>query len=161
MASNTTFVSGAVLTAAQMNNLPWGVVTTTAGGTGTSGYVTRTAGNFTVSSTTADITGMTCTFTAAANTFYKISWIAYGQKDATAGWISVNVSDGANTVQQAVASNAVASGYVNCSGMAIVKPGAGSVTYKLRAACQSAGGTIYATTGGDACQMVIEMIGST
>lgn len=161
MASNTTFASGAILTAANMNNLPWGIVTTTAGGTSTVGYVNRTTGSFTASSTTADITGMTCTFTANANTFYKITWTAYGQKDAVAGWTSVNVSDGSNVVQQAVAVTSIATGYFNCSGMAIVRPGAGSVTYKLRAACQSSNSTIFASTSGDGCQMVIEMIGST
>ena len=48
MTANTTFVSGAILTAAQMNALPWGIVDTTAGGTSSRGFVNKTDANFTL-----------------------------------------------------------------------------------------------------------------
>jgi hypothetical protein len=58
---NTTFSSGAILTAAQMNALPWGIV---ALGTSTA------TDNFTVEETEITAT----TFTAVANRYYRISY---------------------------------------------------------------------------------------
>jgi hypothetical protein len=73
MPSNTTFTAGQVLTAAQMNNLPWGIVTATSGGTSGSGYVINTTGNVTIASGGGDVSGMTITFNALSSRIYKIS----------------------------------------------------------------------------------------
>jgi len=59
---NTTFTSGAILTAAQMNRLPWGIV----------GYAERTS-TVTVNTGTSDITGCSITFTANATRYYRIT----------------------------------------------------------------------------------------
>jgi hypothetical protein len=59
---NTTFTSGAILTAAQMNRLPWGIV----------GYADRTSA-VTVNTGTFDITGCTLTFTANSTRYYRIT----------------------------------------------------------------------------------------
>ena len=63
IAPNTTFVSGAILTAAQMNALPFGNV---ALATSTSSY--------TLTTSSAIATGMTVTFTAIANRNYKVTY---------------------------------------------------------------------------------------
>jgi len=63
IAPNTTFVANTVLTAAQMNALPFGVVA----------IKTETATNLTVTTTeTVSITAST--FTAIANRYYKITY---------------------------------------------------------------------------------------
>jgi hypothetical protein len=62
---NTTFVAGNVLTAAQQNNFPRGLM---------AAVVTNTTSQNGVSSETA-LTSMTITFTAEANRTYKASWI--------------------------------------------------------------------------------------
>jgi hypothetical protein len=61
---NTNFSSGAVLTAAQQNRFPRGVM---ARATSQTTYVLTT-------SNTVLVTGMSVTFTAVANRFYKITW---------------------------------------------------------------------------------------
>jgi hypothetical protein len=60
---NTDFVSGAVLTAAQQNRFPRGVM---ALATSTTSY--------TLTNSEVIATGMTVTFTAVANRYYRITW---------------------------------------------------------------------------------------
>jgi len=60
---NTDFSSGAVLTAAQQNRFPRGVMA----------LATSTT-NYTVTTSTAIATGMTVTFTAVANRYYKVTY---------------------------------------------------------------------------------------
>jgi len=60
---NTTFVSGAVFTAAQANQFPFGIVA----------KATSTT-NYTLTTTMTQTTGMTVTFTAIANRNYKITY---------------------------------------------------------------------------------------
>lgn len=60
---NTTFVSGAVFTAAQANQLPFGVC----------GLASSTA-NYTLTTTSTIATGMSLTFLPIANRLYKITY---------------------------------------------------------------------------------------
>ena len=62
MALNTDFTSGQILTAAQMNNLPRGIVSATIG----------TSGSASVSTETVILTSPS--FTAVANRYYRISY---------------------------------------------------------------------------------------
>lgn len=62
---NTTFVSGAVLTAAQQNNFPRGVMARS---------VSTTSYTLPLNPSLAIATGMTATFTAVANRFYRITY---------------------------------------------------------------------------------------
>jgi len=64
IAPNTTFVTGAILTAAQMNALPFGVVGTQ---TLTTNFAT------TAPNTTAQASGMTLTFTEISGRIYRIT----------------------------------------------------------------------------------------
>ena len=75
MTANTTFVSGAILTAAQMNALPWGVVDTTAGGTTSRGFVVKTSSfSIPIVGSIAQITDFTMTFTPVTGRLYKASY---------------------------------------------------------------------------------------
>ena len=64
IAPNTTFVSGAVLTAAQQNAFGFGVVA-----------LAKSTAAYTLTTSAAISTGMTVTFTAIANRNYKITYI--------------------------------------------------------------------------------------
>jgi hypothetical protein len=160
MASNTTFTSGAILTAAQMNALPWGIVTATAGGTSGAGYVARTAGNLTVTTSLADLTGMTITWTAQANTVYRVTWSCYGTKNTAAGYTAIYVADGTSTIQGASAMTVGAGENFNLSGSVIMIPAAGSVTAKLQGLAENNTSTVTASGGGNPCTLIVEKIGT-
>ena len=77
MTASTTYVSGAILTAANMNSLAWGIVDTTSGGTSSRGFVNKTDANFTlpIIGSIAQITGFTMTFTPVTGRLYKASYV--------------------------------------------------------------------------------------
>jgi hypothetical protein len=84
---NTTFVSGAILTAAQQNNFPRGVMA----------YSVYTGGNQGLTTTLTDVNGATGTFTAVANRAYKVTFQVYGAKNVSAGAVSLELTNGAGT----------------------------------------------------------------
>ena len=134
MAANTTFVSGAILTAAQMNALPWGIVDATAGGTSGRGFKNSSAGNFSLTSTLTDVTDMTVTFTPVTGRIYRATFSARGvNASGTAQTIVTKITDGSNVVKNA---NVV---FLDGSNNAIVYISAiltglsGSTTLKVRA----------------------------
>ena len=149
MALNTSFTTGAVLTAAQMNNLPWGVAA----------YTVRTTSVAALGTTTADITGVSVSFTAISSRIYRFSFYISGQKISTADYTDIQLTDSANNVIAASTSYAVAGNYWNCAG-GVVKTGlTGSVSYKLRGSCGS--GTSNPTASGtQPITLVIEDIGA-
>ena len=61
---NTTFTSGQILTAAQMNKLPWGIVAEASSTTSVTGI-----------SSTESVTLTASTFTAVAGRYYRITYI--------------------------------------------------------------------------------------
>jgi len=63
IAPNTTFVSGAILTAAQQNAFGFGIVGRAVSST-----------DYTLTTSSVIATGMTVTFTAIANRFYKVTY---------------------------------------------------------------------------------------
>ena len=85
MAINTTFTAGAILTAAQMNNLPWGVA----------GYA-NLGTNFTANVTEADI-GVSATFTAVSSRIYKTTLNIPLIDSGAAQILIVSITDNANT----------------------------------------------------------------
>ena len=149
---NTNFSSGAVLTAAQQNRFPRGVM----------GAVYRNAGNLTVTTTQADLTGMTVTFTAEASRTYKATWTVTGLKDTANGWVGAFLANSSNTVFGAVYQTGFivsGAGYVNLSGVTFINNlTAGSQTLKLRQQTENAGGTILAS-GTNPCVLMIEDCG--
>jgi len=100
MASNTTFTSGAILTAAQMNNLPWGVVTATAGGTSGSGYVRNTTTSVSIPTAATDISGMTISWTAISTRIYRIT-VTLSDIFSTSGMspFLIDVTDASNNTK--------------------------------------------------------------
>jgi hypothetical protein len=118
---NTNFSSGAVLTAAQQNNFPRGVMA----------YSERTTG-FTATTTIADV-GVSVTFTAVASRYYRLSFFGIGQKETTAGTTTLALTTSGNTQIQAAVGYNLAGTQLPLGGFVLVNPGAGSFTYKLRA----------------------------
>ena len=146
---NTDFSSGAVLTAAQQNRFPRGVMGTAA----------RTAGNLTATTTVSDLTGMSITFTAVANRLYRASWGANAVKETTGGYTQLTFADSANTVYGYSIVYVVAGGYINLSGVSLISGlTAGSKTFKLRAIAENNTSTILASATAP-LQFIIEDIG--
>jgi len=109
MTANTTFVSGAILTAAQMNALPWGVVDTTAGGTTSRGFVVKTNSfSIPIVGSIAQITDFTMTFTPVTGRLYKASY-TINLSSTTAQIIYTQFRIGA-TIYGSRGDNVVASG---------------------------------------------------
>ena len=87
MTINTTFTSGQILTAVQMNNLPWGVAAVT---------------NKTTDSaiTTSETVFLTASFTAVANRYYRITYFEgdlYNANGATPANIIARLRNGTTT----------------------------------------------------------------
>ncbi len=76
IAPNTTFVSGAILTAAQMNALPWGIMS----------FVEKTTNTTPVTAETVILT--LPSFTAVANRYYRVS-VFFPYLEQTAGAAAV------------------------------------------------------------------------
>jgi hypothetical protein len=131
-----------------MNNLPWGIA----------GSVARTTAVSALSSSVADITGVSVTFTAISTRVYKFTFAITGQKQSTDGWTAIQLTDSANVQYIEIDQNTVAGGYWNCSGAAFKTGLTGSVTVKLRGLCQS--NTSNVTVGANApIILIVEDIG--
>ena len=134
LAPNTPpFVSGSILTAAQMTALPMGIV----------GYTKYTGSSQTVTSATAvDITGLTTTINAVSTRLYKITCNVAARKNTNAGYFFVNIVSGATTVYEMGFTN-VAGGYINFAGSAFISGISGSTVIKLQTYIENANGTLF------------------
>jgi hypothetical protein len=150
MPANTNFTAGQILTAAQQNNFPRGVM----------GSVVRTAGNVTLTTALADVTGLSITFTAEANRVYKVTFNSVVQKDATAGSGIFLFTDDLNAVTFEVIDTFNASGYVTVSlNQVLTGLTAGSKTFKIRAFVNATTATLLAS-GDNKTTFAIEDIGA-
>ena len=143
---NTDFSSGAVLTAAQQNRFPRGIM----------GYTTKTS-NFSVTSTITDV-GISTTFTAVANRYYKYTFFCYAH-DADANSFTVEVTDSSNVVKYSVrvdSDGPTQFGFVTLT--YISTESAGSVTRKVRAKTSTGGGLLYADATNE-MYLLVEDIG--
>lgn len=150
MALNTTFTSGAILTAAQMNNLPWGIVSATS--------VTTASG-----STSTEVTRITAaSFTAVANRYYRITYFEPALQfiSGTVNLIELTIKIGGVAIQF---------GEVKISS-ASDNTGTVSITKTLTAGATVVTATMKPVGGGNAnaysaataiAQLVIEDMGST
>ena len=150
MAINSTFVSGAILTAAQMNNLPMGIVSVTS--------ATAPTGTFTTQVTT--ITAPS--FTAVANRFYRISYFEPVLQfiSGTVTVIDMTIKIGGvailfGEVKISSATNNV--GYITTT--RTLTAGANVITGHLTANGGGTGNAFRSATG--IAQIVIEDLGST
>jgi len=134
---NTNFSSGQVLTAQQANNWPRGVM----------GYYISTA-NSSISTTTADVTGTSLTFTAEANRLYRASFTCDFSQTTANAITGFYLCDSSNTIIQAIANSiSVANGFAQVSLVWLFTASAGSVTRKIRCDTSSGSGTIRGTSG--------------
>ena len=157
MPANTTFTSGAVLTAQQMNNLPWGIVDATAGGTSGRGFVSRTTSQ-TLTTSEADITSMTVTWTAVTGRLYRLSFSMRVVNGGTVQNAFIRISTGANVVALGSATRQQVSGEDQVNGSLIISGLTGTQTYKLRGFTQLANATIDGSANGP-ITFVVEDIG--
>ena len=127
IAPNTTFVSGAILTAAQQN----------AFGFSTVGLTTSTTLLQTGVTTEVDITGMSVTFTAIANRNYKISAFIYAIPSVTNACATVTIKQGATTLQTSITNLGVVSTGATVNLFVVKTFTAGSTTLKLTGALAS------------------------
>ena len=86
IAPNTTFTSGQILTAAQMNALPWGIVA-----------IASVTANDTFTTEEVEITAST--FTAVANRYYRITYVEPVLYGALSGVAYMRIKNGATTLQ--------------------------------------------------------------
>ena len=148
MAANTTFVSGAILTAAQMNNLPWGVV----------GYATKTTTQ--AINAEADVSGLTATWTAVAGRVYKFTMTATTNAGATANEVIFYLNDGSSNIKETIMSQVNGEYQERTIVFYVTGITAGSKTYKIRASGNAT--TIYGTStrASLAAQFIIEDMGA-
>jgi hypothetical protein len=134
IAPNTTFVSGAILTAAQQNAFGFSTVAMTKTTTMSQSGVT----------TAVDLTGATVTWTAIANRNYKITYQTYATCTVanTAGTVTLN--NGATILQYATTNLINSSSGATINGLYIGTFSAGSVTLKLVGSLGAGGtGTVF------------------
>jgi hypothetical protein len=134
---NALFLSGAVLTAEQQNNFPFGLVTSQ-----------TLATTFTTTSVTpVDITGLSVTFTALASRKYLIVAM-FNVFPSVVDTGTVFINNGATALAEGFSIPKV--GAITTTStitmFTIQTPGAGSVTYKTQAATQAGTSTVYGTS---------------
>lgn len=145
---NTTFSSGAILTAAQMNRLPWGIM----------GYASATA-NQTGITTETNITSLSVTFTADSTRIYRTTlYIGYIEQVTTAAYPEIRITDASNVEKQRATWYLLA-GHGDSVIMSVIESGlSGSTTRKGRAATNA--GTLTLTAGSTRpMQIVVEDLG--
>ena len=148
MAVNTTFTSGAILTAAQMYNLPWGQV----------GYASKATDQ--AITTEADISGLSVTWTAVAGRVYKFT-AQLNQATTIGADTTLFLNNGTTNILEAIGQ--LPAGGRTCGAVVFYVTGitAGSKTYKLRYAAGNAvtiyGATVRATL---ASQFIVEDVGA-
>lgn len=139
---NTDFSSGAVLTAAQQNRFPRGIMA----------YATRTTAGLT---TTVSDLGLSVTFTAVANRYYKYTFYSYASNATSAGTMETYITDSSNNVKGSLNLYVPGGGNYTFQNLVYISTEtAGSVTRKVRAKVQTGSGTIF-----DPLFLIVEDIG--
>ena len=162
MASNTTFTTGAVLTAAQMNNLPWGIVTATAGGTSGSGYVRNTTTSVSIPTAATDISGMTISWTAISSRIYRIT-VTLSDIFSSGGMTPflIDVTDGSNATKYQ-SRLTIPAGTTNNQTISYVETGlSGTILRKVRTTGVTSTGVFNNNVAAALSVFVIEDIGAT
>jgi hypothetical protein len=127
-------------------NLPWGIVSTTAGGTSGKGYYASTS-NFSVNTTETDVTGATVTFNAVSNRLYRATFSAFYQQSDAVSRLILTVQDASNayfsSTQQVMPNN---SQYGNITFVYLFSGVSGSITRKVRALVTAGTATMYGSS---------------
>jgi hypothetical protein len=119
---------------AKINALPRGIVA----------KVSQTS-DFTLSTSAADVTGATITWTAESNRLYLIQAYGYSTKTTNIGTIAVSITDASNNQKQdSTTTVGAVTGYLFFN-VSLYETGlSGSITRKLRASCSTTGGSLNA-----------------
>lgn len=146
---NTTFTAGNVLTAAQMNRLPWGIM----------GYAEATANQGGIGAAATDLTGVTVTFTATSTRYYRTTFYCFAVVQSTVdSFPTAQITDGSNNVKQSAA-NLLKIGEQAHYNVSVVETGlTGSQTRKARG-LTAAGTMLFAAAATSPMFIVVEDIG--
>ena len=161
MPANTTFTAGQVLTAAQQNNFPLGVVTATAGGTSGSGFVRNTSSPVTITAVGGDVSGMTITFAASTSRIYRVT-VTLSDIFSGGGMTPflLEVTDGSNVVKYQARLTVPASTTTNMT-ISYVETGlSGSTLRKVRVYGITNSGTFNTNAAANLSVFSIEDIGA-
>lgn len=130
---NDTFTSGQILTAQECNNFPFGIVAKSSLGT-----------NAGLTTTLADL-GLSVTFTAIANRYYKYTFVAYASNATSSGVAETLITDSSNNIKGQINLYLVGGGNYTYQLLTYISTEtAGTVTRKIRGKCGAGTGTIYA-----------------
>lgn len=130
-----TFVAGQIVTADDLN-----AITTDINNTDRAWYATAGTSDQSGISTIADLTGCSVTWTASSDRLYKVSAVICIQKITSGNAVTLYITNGSNTAQQAASSTMVTNELRMIPIEKILTGLSGSTTMKLRA--ETAGGTI-------------------
>ena len=145
---NTTFTAGNVLTAAQMNRLPWGIM----------GYASVTANQSGIT-TAVDVTGLTVTFTANSTRYYKTTVYTFSaQQNTAAGYGEIRITDGSNVQKQSGVIYQLA-GVQALMCISVVETGLSGSTIRKARALTTAGTLLLAASATSPMFIVVEDIG--
>jgi hypothetical protein len=161
MTSNSTFTAGQILTSTNMNNLPWGIVAATAGGTSGSGYIRNTTTAVAITAVGGDVSGMTVSWTALSTRIYKIT-LTLNDIYTGAGFnpMLIEITDAANVVKYQ-ARRLFPAGDTHSWTVSYIETGiSGTILRKVRAYGISNAGTFNTNAGSALSTYVIEDIGA-
>ena len=145
IAPNVTFVSGAVLTAAQQNAFGFGIV----------GLAT-VAANYSPTAVASDFASVT--FTAIANRYYKYSCFVPGADSDASRTLNFSLVNSANTAVNAGAQTLRGPGLFDCISFVTIRTEtAGSLTRKIR--MSMSGGNASMCTASSIGFFLVEDIG--
>ena len=145
---NTDFSSGAVLTAAQQNRFPRGVM----------GYQNYTGGSFTATTTPALITGISITFTGVANRLYRAIFTGECQSVTSAHRTTAIIRNGATSVVEGV-TYAGAGDYSQLTVIALFTA-TGSTTVTVQATAQANTSVILGVASPNSMTFIVEDVGA-
>lgn len=162
MTSNSTFTSGQILTSTNMNNLPWGIVAATAGGTSGSGYIRNTTTAVAIGTAAADVSGMTISFAAISSRIYKVT-VTLSDVVSGAGFtpLLVEVTDATPTTKYQARFTMPAAQTNNITFSYVETGISGTILRKVRTTGVSNTGTFNTNAAAALSVFVIEDIGST
>jgi hypothetical protein len=146
---NTTFTAGAILTAAQMNRLPWGITA----------FSQKTADQTGIS-TTADVTNLSVTWTAVSTRYYRITvYMASIRQRTSSGIALVLITDGSNNVKTQ-ANLSLTTDQFAPAAVADIETGlSGSTTRKVRMSTTAGTVDVSAASSAQGWYIVVEDLG--
>jgi hypothetical protein len=128
---NTDFSPGQVFTAGQADRFPRGVM-----------QYARSTANHTITTTPADIAGMSVTFTAVANRLYRATFEGFYSISATSQQVVFKITNASN-VDEDMTFQDLAAGFQTINFVYVFTASAGSKTLKVRASTSSGTANLF------------------